>query len=307
MRYIEPLQIDELRKKYKYIFGWSPGIEYHKRYSANHYELDGMIDGKSVNVGDIICGNKISSPDMLSEFKNDNVCIIIYNNIEEEITKQIGDLNINADTIVSRLVRYDGGEITYSSDREDLIMLDACQYLKVEDYSYMDIGVCHPVVRNNTYLFYEKGCQNGVLIEPNFLMCNLARIYRPDNKIIQCGAGSGDDKYMDYFKRDDMPGHNTFVETIALKKEMGFSDEKIMVRNINSIIDENFEKYPSILDIDTEGFDYDILQALNTDLYQIKIICVEACKSRKKFRDLLTGKGYVHFKSTTENDIFIRK
>ncbi|WP_018305804.1 FkbM family methyltransferase [Desulfitobacterium hafniense] len=306
MRYIEPIHIDELRKKYKYIFGWSPGIEYHKRYSVNKYELDGMIDGKSANLGDIICGNKVSSPDVLAEFKNEKVCIIIYNNIEEEIIKQIYGLNLEADTIISRLVRYNGCDITYSSDREDLTMLDACNYLKIEECSYIDIGVCHPVVRNNTYLFYERGNYHGVLVEPNLQMCNLARLYRPENRIVQCGAGFGEDKYMDYYKRDDMPGHNTFVETIAFKKEMGISDQKIIVRNINRIIDENFERYPNILDIDTEGLDYDILQALNTDLYPIKIICVEACKSRKKFRDLLSGKGYLHFKSTIENDIFIR-
>lgn len=307
MRYVEAMHIDELRKEYKHIFGWAPGVEYYKRYSVNNYKLDGLIDGKSANVGDVICGNRISSPDMLTAFKDEKVCIIIYHNNEEEIIQQINDLNIDADTIISRLVRYDGCEITYSSDREDLIILDACNYLKIEECSYIDIGVCHPVVRNNTYYFYERGYHNGVLVEPNLQMCNLARLYRPENKIVQCGAGSGDDRYMDYYVRDDMPGHNTFVEAIALEKKMGAAADRIMVKNINRIIDENFEKYPTIMDIDTEGFDFDILQALNTDLYRIKVICAESCKDRKKFRDLLMTKGYEHFKSTPANDIFIAR
>jgi hypothetical protein len=282
MRYTGPMHIDELRKEYKYIFGWSPGIEYHKRYSANNYKLDGLIDGKSVNIGDVICGNRVSSPNILTEFKDEKLCIIIYHNNEEEIIQQINDLNIDADTIISRLVRYDGCEITYSSDREDLIILDACNYLKIEECSYIDIGVCHPVVRNNTYYFYERGYHNGVLVEPNLHMCNLARLYRPENKIVQYGAGFGDDKYMEYYKRDDMPGHNTFVEAIALKKEMRAAGDRIMVKNINRIIDENFEKYPAIMDIDTEGFDFDILKAHNTDLYVYKDHLAESCSNRKR-------------------------
>lgn len=85
----------------------------------------------------------------------ESVLIIVYPNIENEIQLQMSELLPNADTIVARLLDIEGRERTYSSDGEDIIMLD---YILSRhfDFSYIDIGVCHPIVRNNTYLFMKK-------------------------------------------------------------------------------------------------------------------------------------------------------
>ena len=76
----------------------------------------------------------------------------------------------------------------YSESGEDLLFLQLTDRLKLEDPTYLDIGVCHPVIRNNTYMLYERGYKKGVLVEPNPDMCELIKKYRPENILLNIGA-----------------------------------------------------------------------------------------------------------------------
>ena len=78
----------------------------------------------------------------------------------------------------------------------------------------------------------------------------------------------------------------------------------IPVKNINDLIADNFKLYPDILDIDTEGMDYDILSAINFKEFPVRIICAETNGDRK-FSDLLGAYGYKRYGETKENTIFI--
>ena len=78
------------------------------------------------------------------------------------------------------------------------------EVLGIKDPLYVDIGVCHPVVRNNTYLLYEKGYTNGILIEPNGNMCELAQIYRPKNKIVEAGASGDEGGILRYYMKSSV-------------------------------------------------------------------------------------------------------
>ena len=305
MRYIEKTKIEVLRNSYQYLVGWAPGIEFYKRYNPNMYKLDFMIDGLNNSLGEVICGIEISPASILEKLKDEKTCVIIYHNAENEILDQIHKYAPNVDTIISRLLEVPGQITTYSANNEDLIMMELLRHYDLQNFSYLDIGVCHPVVRNNTFLFYEQGFTNGVLVEPNPLMCDLAPVYRPENRIVRCGACAGDNGSLKYYVVEDRPGYNTFSNENA-KGLSVVETLQIPVININQIVEENFETYPDVLDIDTEGMDYDLLNALNFDQYKIKIICVESL-DRKRFRSLLSGKGYMHFMSTNDNDIFVLK
>ncbi|MDE5698813.1 MAG: hypothetical protein K2I96_15650 [Lachnospiraceae bacterium] len=124
-----------------------------------------MIDGAGRNIGQVVNGITIEGIEVLAQYKEDkSVLVVIYPNIENEIQLQISKFLPKADTIVARLLDIEERESTYASNREDIIILDYMLTLHA-DISYMDVGVCHPVVRNNTYLFYERGFTNGVLAE----------------------------------------------------------------------------------------------------------------------------------------------
>lgn len=312
MRYINKTKVEELRNKYEYIIGWGAGGEFRKHYVGRNF-LDYIVDsgekGKQ-RIGQYINGLKVSDINEIESLSkySDSTLIVIYPNIEQEILKSIYTVfSDSVDTIVARLLDYGDEVRTYSANKEDILMLEAVEKIGIKNFSYLDIGVCHPVVRNNTYLFYELGNTNGILVEPNVSMCELARIYRPLNMLVNCGASS-DEKTSElvYYYDENNPGLNTFSKEIAKKRNMLLNSVKIPVKDINEIIKENFETCPNILDIDTEGMDYEILEGIDFIKFPIDIICAET-NGDIKFYDLLGKYGYIVYAETKENTIFIKE
>lgn len=264
------------------IIGWGAGGEFQKYYSHEILAYEHMIDGAGRNVGEMINGVTIQGIDAIMKYgEGDSDLVVIYPNIENEILRQITKVLWKADTIVAWLVDIDGMETSYSANREDSIMLDYIQS-RYTDFTYMDIGVCHPVIRNNTYLFYEKGYYNGVLVEPNKEMCDLAMQYRSLNKTIHVGAAPvPTTDQLTYYYDLMHPGLNTFQKDIAFSRGMQQNFRKVPMKDINTIIAENFESYPNVLDIDTEGLDFELLKHLDFERYPIDLICAETSAGGK--------------------------
>lgn len=305
MRYLKKQQFRELRQKYSIIIGWGAGVEFKTYHDQDILAFDYMIDGANRNVGQMINGIKIQNIEAITQLKDeDSVLVVIYPNIETEILQQVSAILPKADTIVARLLAIEGRESTYSTNKEDTLILDYMR-ARYEDFTYMDIGVCHPVVRNNTYLFYENGFTNGVLVEPNTEMCSLAREYRPLNKIVNFGASpTFTEEKLTYYFDTQHPGLNTFLKDVAISRGMENNYKLIPMKDINTIIAENFETYPNVLDIDTEGLDLELLAHLDFKKYPIEVICVEAFAG-EGIQKLLGERGYKLLCVTQENEIYV--
>ena len=305
MRYLQKEDYKKLRNRYSTIIGWGAGVEFQTYHDQAALAFDYMIDGAGRNAGNMINGIVVQDDGAVSELKdNDSVLVVIYPNIENEIIQQVSALLPKADTIVARLLDIEGRKSTYSASQEDLIIFDYIQN-RYEDFTYMDIGVCHPIVRNNTYLFYEKGFTNGVLVEPNTEMCNLAREYRTLNKIVNLGAAPEFTREKLTYYYDPMhPGLNTFLEEVAVRRGMEKNCKLIPMKEINTIIAENFETYPNVLDVDTEGLDLELLTRLDYKKYPIDVICVESYAGAG-IRKLMGERGYRLLDTTQENEIYV--
>lgn len=306
MKYLQKEEYSRLRKKYSVIIGWGAGVEFRRYYDHSVLGFEHMIDGIGRNIGKEINGITIEGTGVIEQYADvESVLIVIYPNIENEIQSQIFRLLPKADTIAARLLDIEGRESTYASNREDIIILDY-MLSRQTDFSYMDIGVCHPVVRNNTYLFYEKGYTNGVLVEPNTEMCRMAAEYRPLNKIVNLGAAPvPTNEELIYYYDPMHPGLNTFLKDIAVKRGMERDFKRVPVKDINVIISENFKTYPDVLDLDTEGLDYDLLLHLDFNKYPIALICVEN-STEGQIKRLMGEKGYKILATTEENEIYVR-
>ena len=307
------VQTSELRGKYDVLIGWGCSKnEFILKYNPWLFPLDYMIDMNPGYHGKTICGMTISNVDILEKFAEHSVCFIVFPNIEQAVDEEAKKYLKNYDTIVSGLVEYNlGGEDRkfYSESGEDLLFIQLIHKLALKDPIYLDIGVCHPVIRNNTYLLYENGYKNGILVEPNPDMCSLIKEYRPENVLLNMGACADESQSLRYYLSPQLSyrGHNTFDEKEA--KKLGFTDYMdIGVANINEIIETYCKTTPDILDLDTEGMDFELIQALDTRKYRIKMISVEtAVCGQKSINQLLEEKGYVHFASTRNNGIYLAK
>ena len=274
MRYIKRTSIEEIKKNYDIIVGWGNSVvEFERFYNPSLYKLDYLINGQSLNTGEVICGCKVYPPTILNEIKESGkkICFIIFPNIEVECTKQIELFISDADTIVGRLIDC-GSNYNYASDVEDIIIMDLLKKLDITDPYYMDIGVCHPIIRNNTYLMYERGNINGVLVEPNPVMVQLAKEYRSNNKILNLGVTSTHNSVLPYVSGKN-PGLNHFKKFGEVIDNSAEEILNIPVLNINHLLEENSCEFLDVLDIDIEGMDFDVLDAIDYDRFKIKIIC----------------------------------
>jgi hypothetical protein len=80
--------------------------------------------------------------------------------------------------------------------------------------------------------------------------------------------------------------------------------------NVNKIMEEHFHGAPSIVSIDTEGLDLEILKSLDFDRYRPPIICAEtlvlnSTKIDSRILDLMQSKNYSVRGGTFVNSIFV--
>lgn len=319
MKYLEPIKAENLICNYDVVVGWGTGaLEFETRYNPMLYRIDYMVNGENIDVGSVICGIKVYSKDDLKNLpiKNRKVLVVIFANMENVIQQQIKEYIPGADTIVSRLIRchnISNVKENYSSDCEDIIFMDIINRMGWNNnIPYIDIGVCHPVVRNNTYMFYSHGNTNGIMVEPNPVMCELIREYRPHNKVINVGATGSECGFLEYVSWSRLPGHNHFRRKDEVVDTQKYEISKIFVENINDIL-KNIDDCPYFMDIDTEGMDYELLGALDTNKFPVKVICAEKnglkddmyLSHNEDIMRLMSQKGYTHYMSTIENMIFV--
>lgn len=104
------ISIAELRRKYDVVIGWGTSrSEYIMKYNPCIYQMDYMVDINRKLEGQTICGMKISSVDILKNFLNKRLCIIVFPNIEEAVIQEASKYLENYDIVVSALVDNGGG------------------------------------------------------------------------------------------------------------------------------------------------------------------------------------------------------
>jgi FkbM family methyltransferase len=204
---------------------------------------------------------------------------------------------------------------SWAEHGEDLIVASICNFLEITNPTYLDIGAADPILYNNTFLFYRKGCR-GVLIEPNPYFCKSLVAVRPGDRTIEAGIGFDGRAEADYYvvKGALM---NTFskdwIDAMTAKKGDRSFLEKVIrmpLLDINKVIAEHFQKTPDFISVDTEGLDLDILKSLDFNRFRPPIICAETGMVGSKgietrIIELMQAKNYSVRGSTIQNAIFV--
>jgi FkbM family methyltransferase len=211
-----------------------------------------------------------------------------------------------------------GANNYYSQCGEDIIAARILGRLKIAQPNYLDIGANHPVKLNNTYKFYERGC-NGVLIEPNPFLYNELKKQRPRDKVLNIGIGIESKKHC-YFYVMSNEFLSTFSEESAKKVE-SYGKEKIErilnipLKNINQILTDHFDDYPNFVSLDIEGNDFEILKTLDFSKFRPEVFCIETITFTQNnteekvisIFDFMEKNGYMVYGDTYINTIFVDK
>ena len=176
------------------------------------------------------------------------------------------------------------GRLSYAQVGEDLVLWHiAYDVLGIKQPTYMDIGAHHPVINNNTFLFYERGSR-GVLVEPNPALHGVLASVRPGDTLLRAGIGATQQAEADYYiiGGSEDGQLNTFsreeADQLVARSRGHYSIERVIkvpLLNINDVMQKQWNAAPNVLSVDTEGFDLPILRSLDFKRLRPDVVVAE--------------------------------
>ena len=252
-------------------------------------------------------------------------------NLEEAMWKLMSDFNDNTKLTMelsdstAKINQYlFGGEDiafrSYSQAGEDAIISFILGTLgdQKQGYSYLDIGCNRYKELNNTYHFYEKGMR-GVLIDANPKFIDELKKNRRGDTILNVGISekSGEKltfyamnwDWLSSFNKETI--ENTMRESPWVKIEQ---EIEIPVLTVNEVIDKYFNGVPTIVSLDVEGDELEILKSIDMEKYRPLIYIIETIEYREKIDlnnkrtdiiNFMNSKNYKEYAFTGVNSIFL--
>ena len=307
-----------IKNQYEHIIAWGTGPLFRNNYQEKYFPIDCIIDGTGKQVGQELAGNCIKDINYLKDIEGKTL-IIIYAIYESEILEQIRMFDVEVDTIIYSLIDVELNEgislpRINAKNAEDILVYGLLNQIRgADNLQFLEVGVCHPIMRNNTYLLYEIFSKlpgyKGVLVEANPLCWNLIEEYRSKDKLIKKGIGL-EKGVMPFYAFPGLLGHSTFVYELAEKKKKKGHDYQVIdvdIDTLNQIIEENFDRTPDLLAIDAEGLDFQILKSWDYKKYPFKIIISEMMEENEdEIKKIMAERGYKIYAMTVENVIWLR-
>jgi Methyltransferase FkbM domain len=182
---------------------------------------------------------------------------------------------------------------SFSNSGEDLVLVEL---LPEDSGHFIDVGSGRPISSNNTFKFYKKNWR-GISIDPIHFNVSLSKFLRPsDRNMFGYVSGSGDVRTLYEF----LPYQNSTLDhDLAMRQlnTVGFHlVRKIAVPRIdlNKLGIKMRPSEATLLTIDAEGMDFEILSSIDFDVIYPKVICVEAWghSQESRIREFLHQKNY---------------
>lgn len=185
--------------------------------------------------------------------------------------------------------------IHWSQSGEDIILAGL---LPEKHGTYVDVGAAHPRLGSNTYFLYRRGWQ-GTLVEPNPDSARTLRKARPRDRVVEAAAGStSGTARLTIFMSDYLSSVDPLVaEGRAGAGEVIQSVIKVPVVTLADLGVKASPDQPSLLSIDCEGTDLEVLRGNDWQTFRPRVICVEESASTlrhpSEVRTLIQGYGYI--------------
>ena len=218
--------------------------------------------------------------------------------IQEELSKYESYSQCGEDRIIDFLLNYGGNE--------------------KRGISYLDIGCNDWRNLSNSYYLYRRGIR-GVLIDANPIYVDEIKIYRPEDIVLNCGIGKKHSNELEFniMNQSDVSSFNMDAIKEAQKHSPWLEivkKIKVPVYTLDEIYEKYFIKPPTIVSLDIEGDERDILESSNLNKYRPYIFIIETIEYREKISldnkrnniiEFMKKNDYVEYAFTGVNSIFI--
>ena len=210
----------------------------------------------------------------------------------------------------------------FSQAGEDMVVLFALMAfgIPLKKTSYLDLGANHAKEISNTFYFYRHGAR-GVLVEANPALIPELKLFRNQDVILNRCVTATKCEPVDFYVLNgnglSTPDKDAADEFIKANPSLSI-EKKISVESItvNEIIEVYFDKPPTILNIDIEGSELEILNSIDFERYRPFVIIVEMIPYMLQFSikgknqeimDFMKDNDYYEYAFTGINSIFIDK
>lgn len=177
---------------------------------------------------------------------------------------------------------------------------------------YIDIGAGQPVCGSNTYHFYKRGWR-GICVDPITDNYRMLKFVRKRDTIIQClvSATKGKMSFYEFIPYE----YSTTVPAIAekLKVKDGVRFKHVLpldVLPLSEFATEMNPRSPTLLSVDVEGADLEVLKSNDWTKTIPRVICVEELESalvdnKTILRSYLESLNYTFVDKTILSSIFV--
>ena len=218
----------------------------------------------------------------------------------------------------------ESNRLSYSQTGEDMIlsMVFALLQIPAPEIFYLDLGANHAKELSNTYYFYQQGAR-GVLVEANPSLIPELKLHRSNDILLnKCLAEKSGDTIDFYILNND--GLSTFVKESAeafVQMDSRLAIEQVIqveTITIADIIQKYFDNAPTLLNIDIEGKEEDILRSIDFATCRPAVIVCEmipympnhllaALQKNQTIPEIMKQNDYIEYAFTGINSIFIDK
>ena len=176
--------------------------------------------------------------------------------------------------VYRRVGKFQRIELSYSAFGEDQVL---AKYLPELDGRYLDVGAAAPKNGSNTFLLYERGW-NGITIEPIESLVEKHKRIRPRDSQIHACVSNEIGTLITFFQytADDF-STNSVERVVELEKKGITPRHTYLIPNIK-LSDLDFKSnpiMPTLLNIDVEGAELDVLMSNNWEVNKPRVIAIE--------------------------------
>lgn len=163
------------------------------------------------------------------------------------------------------------------------------ELMNFKNGTFIEVGACDGVKQSNTKRLEEYHGWTGVLIEPSEVVFKQLQANRPNSHCFNCALGSFQEDGTEVW--GDFDG--SLMSSIDGWRIGRPADKRIMMRSLQSILDEVHVSHINFFSLDTEGYETNVLKGIDFDRTTFDYILVEIYHAEfDEIVNFLSDKGY---------------
>ena len=196
----------------------------------------------------------------------------------------------------------------FSQSNEEIILNKL--FSGIKNGFYIDVGCHHPRRFSNTALLYKNGW-NGINIDASSKNLKLFNVFRKRDKNVNALISEKSENLKFYYFNESALNGILSQSKVDSLKDLGYkviNEEFITTQRLDDILVtcKVPDKKIDLLDIDVEGYDFQVLKSIDLNLFYVKVILIETGENENAIIKYLSNYNYNIYEKIDRNVFFLK-